>query len=129
MSNYIDPVFRKKFPFINYFRRHKTPHPPQGFTEKEWHHAYVGIACITFGFVFVLFAPFQAIFFQPLNIKMIWWGVGLLLFGVWNFVDDMAQHKRQVKEIARDGYYRTMSFLHWIFEPLYSIWGAMLKNH
>ena len=120
MSNYIDP-------WHCYFRRHKTWHDAKGFSEKEWHHGYLGLFCTVVGLGLIMLAAFQGIF-TATNNSLLWFGGILLVFGIWNYWDDCAQHKRQKEEIIKYGKYRTMSFLHWVFEPLYPLWEALKRS-
>ena len=110
MSNYIDPWHK-------YFRRHKVWHDPKGFDWLEWHHGYLGLFLIIIGFT--------RIFNTEVSL---WFTIVIFGFGFWNLVDDILQHIIQRFEVTKYGKYRTMSFLHWVFDPLYPLWEAIKKS-
>ena len=92
---------------MKYFKQIE-PHPKDPhFSFFHWHHIFTGILLSLIGFYFIF--NYDVIF-----------GIILILFGIWNIIDDAIQHAIQRKEINETGYYTTVSFLNWFPEMIFN---------
>lgn len=84
---------------MGWYLRRKLEPISDGFTWKEWHHAYTGSLVMLIGFMSLFHYEYIDYLFY--------------FIGGWWFIDDVYQHKLQKEELKRYGMYSVVTFWHW----------------
>ncbi len=87
---------------MGWYFRDTGPHNKGQFSFWEVHHFWHGFIIMGLSFLILMATHWP-----------LWIVLTLFIIGVWNTLDDLAQHIIQKDEIKQSGYYRTVSFWHW----------------